>query len=137
MIFSNKHVTILIIFLLFLIFLVLFNNYYFRKPVTELLTGLNEELPKDETDELVEDMTDGSKNFCRENQEDPVNMNTKCAILSNANCKMSECCALVNDDKCMAGDTNGPVFKNDSDGKSIPIDSYYYMNKCYGPSCLK
>lgn len=132
---SNKYITFLIIFLLFSIFVVLYNKYHYprscKKPVRESMTIL------DETDELVEDMTDGSKNFCRENQEDPVNMNTKCAILSNANCKMSECCALVNDDKCMAGDTNGPVFKNDSDGKSIPIDSYYYMNKCYGPSCLK
>jgi len=135
MIISNKYVTILIIFLLFLIFLVLYNKYLYprscKKIATESMTIL------DETDELVEDMTDGSKNFCRENQADPVNMNTKCAILSNANCKMSECCALVNDDKCMAGDANGPVFKNDSDGKSIPIDSYYYMNKCYGKSCLK
>ena len=133
MIISNKYLNILIIFLLFSILLVLYNKYSrsCKKIVTESMTIL------DETDELVEDMTDGSKNFCRENQEDPVNMNTKCAILSNANCKMSECCALVNDDKCMAGDANGPVFKNDSDGKSIPIDSYYYMNKCYGPSCLK
>ena len=135
MIISNKYVTILIIFLLFSILLVLYNKYHYprscKKIVTESMTIL------DETDELVEDMTNGSKNFCSENQEDPVNMNTKCAVLSNTNCKMSECCALVNDDKCMAGDANGPVFKNDSDGKSIPIDSYYYMNKCYGPSCLK
>ena len=135
MIISNKYITFLIIFILFSILLVLYNKYPYtrscKKVITESMTIL------DENDELVEDMMNGSKNFCSENQEDPVNMNTKCSILSNANCKMSECCALVNDNKCMAGDANGPVFKNDSDGKSIPIDSYYYMNKCYGPSCLK
>lgn len=89
------------------------------------------------TKESFEDMMDGHTNFCRKHQQDPVNMEKQCSTLAESNCKRSPCCNWTNNSKCMAGDATGPTFKYNSDGTMIPIDSYYYMNKCFGPKCLK
>ena len=85
----------------------------------------------------VNETSNGSKQFCIMHQDDSANLETKCSTLTKSNCKKSECCTLVDDYKCMAGSADGPVFKYDKFGKSIPIDTYFYMNKCYGPGCTK
>ena len=41
---------------------------------------------------------------------------------------------MLNGEKCVAGNQDGPTFKTDS-GEDITVDYYYYQNKCYGNSC--
>ena len=88
-------------------------------------------------DALTSGISDGASNFCDMHQGDPVTMEKQCSTLATMNCKKLKCCALVNGNKCMAADATGPIFGYNSDGTSIPIDTYYYMNKCFGPGCLK
>jgi hypothetical protein len=88
-------------------------------------------------DTLSSSISDGASNFCDIYQEDPATMEKQCSTLAVTNCKKSKCCAFVNSNKCMAADATGPIFGYNSDGTSIPIDTYYYMNKCFGPGCLK
>jgi len=88
-------------------------------------------------DTLTSSISDGASHFCDMHQEDPVTMEKQCSALATMNCKKSKCCAYVNGNKCMAANAMGPIFGYNSDGTSIPIDSYYYMNKCFGPGCLK
>jgi hypothetical protein len=53
-------------------------------------------------------------------------INAKCEKLSGENCKIPSCCVLLNGTKCVAGNQNGPIYKD--------MDYKYYVNKnnCYG-----
>lgn len=60
---------------------------------------------------------------------------TSCNSLTKSNCNLTSCCVWMNDGKCKAGNKSGPVFNSDTNGKSIPIESYLFQNKCYGNGC--
>jgi len=75
--------------------------------------------------------------FCRFHDSDTSaqNLNDACAKLTRGHCMNTKCCVLGKKDdisKCYAGDKTGPTFKSDNQGNKIDVDSYYYMNKCYG-----
>ena len=103
-----------------------------NKKTMENFTDLNID-----SDTLSSSISDGASNFCDMHQTDPFIMDKQCSTLATINCKKSKCCAFVNGNSCMAADATGPIFGYNSDGTSIPIDTYYYMNKCFGPGCLK
>ena len=77
--------------------------------------------------------------FCKMTGEDNLHtLNSDCNRLSKSNCLSVECCGFLNNEKCVQGGEFGPTWRSDSDGNSITIDSYYYMNKrCIGPGCPK
>ena len=77
--------------------------------------------------------TDSSKAFCETNKG--FNLETSCNALTKYNCGLTSCCIWSSDNKCKAGNQNGPLFGSDSKGKTIPLDYYYFQNNCYGEKC--
>lgn len=69
--------------------------------------------------------------FCKSSSD---SLKNSCAKLTKKNCNSTSCCVVLNGEKCVAGNQDGPTFKTDS-GKDITVDYYYYQNKCYGNSC--
>ena len=77
--------------------------------------------------------TNSSKAFCETNNG--FNLETACNSLTKYNCGLTSCCIFTSDNKCKAGNQNGPLFGSDSNGKTIPLDYYYFQNNCYGENC--
>ena len=73
--------------------------------------------------------------FCESHRGSSGTLDESCGKLTQSNCKSTSCCVLTSDDKCKAGDINGPIFNSDSNGKTKQIDYYYNNNKCYGEKC--
>jgi archaellum component FlaF (FlaF/FlaG flagellin family) len=69
--------------------------------------------------------------FCKSSSD---SLKTSCSKLTKKNCNTTTCCVMLNGEKCVAGNQDGPTFKTES-GEDINIDYYYYQNKCYGNSC--
>lgn len=69
--------------------------------------------------------------FCKSSSD---SLKKSCGKLTKKNCNATTCCVMLNGEKCVAGNQDGPTFKTES-GKDITIDYYYYQNKCYGNSC--
>ena len=82
-------------------------------------------------------MIDGAKSFCENHRGKSSDLNTSCKLLTNDNCKSSDCCVLVqgqNGNTCMAGNVNGPTFKKDKAGNMISMDAYYFQGQKYPSS---
>ena len=69
--------------------------------------------------------------FCKSNS---ASLKESCGKLTKKNCNATSCCVMLNGKKCVAGNQDGPTFQTES-GQDIPIDYYYYQNKCYGNDC--
>lgn len=69
--------------------------------------------------------------FCKSSSD---SLKKSCGKLTKKNCNATTCCVMLNGEKCVAGNQDGPTFKTES-GKDITVDYYYYQNKCYGNSC--
>ena len=69
--------------------------------------------------------------FCKSSSD---SLKESCGKLTKKNCNATTCCVMLNGEKCVAGNQDGPTFQTES-GKDITIDYYYYQNKCYGNSC--
>lgn len=83
-----------------------------------------------ETNPLI---TNSSNAFCQTNKG--YTQETSCNALTKYNCGLTSCCIWTSDNKCKAGNQNGVLFGSDSKGKTIPLDYYYFENKCYGEKC--
>lgn len=70
-------------------------------------------------------------NFCKSSSD---SLKESCTKLTKKNCNATSCCVVLNGEKCVAGNQDGPTFKTDS-GQDITVDYYYYQNKCYGNNC--
>jgi len=84
----------------------------------------------------IEGLTPASSSstaFCDVNQG--YTLEQSCNKLTKYNCGLTSCCVWTSDNKCKAGNASGPLFNSDSKGKSLPLDYYYFQNKCYGKSC--
>jgi hypothetical protein len=77
---------------------------------------------------LNSDFTD---DFCTKNVNDNLSIDAKCQKLSPENCKIPSCCVLINGNKCMAGNKNGPTFVPEN-GKETDFTYYYNKDTCYG-----
>jgi hypothetical protein len=69
--------------------------------------------------------------FCKSSS---ASLKESCTKLTKKNCNATTCCIVLNGEKCVAGNQDGPTFKTDS-GEDIIVDYYYYQNKCYGSTC--
>ena len=59
--------------------------------------------------------------------------NRKCNTLTLENCNTTDCCIVLNGNKCVAGDAMGPIFKTEN-GQDLDYTFYAYKSECYG-SC--
>lgn len=78
---------------------------------------------------------DKNNAFCEHHRGDSNALNNSCNKLTQNNCTSTSCCIWTSNNKCVAGDKNGAVFNSDIKGKTVPLDYYYYENKCYGKGC--
>ena len=69
--------------------------------------------------------------FCKSSSS---SLKESCSKLTKKNCNSTSCCIMLNGEKCVAGNQDGPTFKTNS-GEDITVDYYYYQNKCYGDKC--
>jgi hypothetical protein len=69
--------------------------------------------------------------FCKSSSD---SLKTSCGKLTKKKCNSTSCCIMLNGEKCVAGNQDGPTFKTEA-GQDISIDYYYYQNKCYGNNC--
>jgi hypothetical protein len=73
--------------------------------------------------------------FCESQRGSSGSLDDSCGKLTQGNCTSTSCCVWTSDDKCKAGDINGPIFNSDSNGKTKKLDYYYFQKKCYGDKC--
>ena len=71
--------------------------------------------------------------FCQANKG--FDLEKSCNSLTKQNCGLTSCCVWTSDNKCKAGNKSGPIFNSNSKGKTVPLDYYYFQNKCYGEKC--
>ncbi len=76
-----------------------------------------------------------SDGFCKTNTN-PVELNNACSSLTAENCNLTDCCVLLQGNKCVAGNALGPTNQVDEKGQDIDYAYYSYKNQCYG-SCGK
>jgi hypothetical protein len=76
--------------------------------------------------------------FCKSHEGNTSKLQDSCSELLKDNCVATSCCVyakIEGEEKCHAGDKNGPIFRRDNNGKTKDIDYYYFKNKCYGVGC--
>jgi len=73
--------------------------------------------------------------FCESHRGNSGTLEDSCNKLTKNNCNSTSCCVWTSDNKCKAGDINGPTFNSDSNGKTKKLGYYYFQNTCYGEEC--
>jgi hypothetical protein len=131
---ESKHILKIFIIVLLILSLIIFIN----------TIGLNlndEERPKKllqvVTIEAMDTNIPMNKNdaFCESHRGSSGTLDESCGKLTQGNCNSTSCCVWTSDDKCKAGNIDGPTFNSDSNGKTKVLDYYYFQNKCYGDKC--
>ncbi len=80
-------------------------------------------------------INDTANAFCQ--SKSGAALETSCNQLTQGNCGRTNCCVWTSNNKCKSGNANGPTFNTGSNGKTLPLDYYYFQGKCYGPNCPK
>ena len=73
--------------------------------------------------------------FCESYRGSSGQLDAACGKMTRNNCTDTSCCVWTSNEKCRAGGADGPIFNSDEKGKTIPLDYYYFQNKCYGNNC--
>ena len=74
--------------------------------------------------------SDYKVDVCKTYMGDYKTINEKCNALANSNCTILPCCVLLNGNKCVAGDVNGPTFLTDQ-GNAVDYKYYIHKGKTY------
>lgn len=123
---------IIIIVLTVLILLVLINikgiDLNAPKPKSKLVQQVTVETFSQTNDDISNILANSLDNFCESYLGNSEELDKACNQLTASNCAKVKCCVFTND-KCLAGDSSGPTYKTDKDGKLFTIDSYYYLGK--------
>jgi hypothetical protein len=117
----------ILIFFIFFIYYILYNlnsDVHYKKYNNNLIEGL-----KTNTNSNVADA------FCESHRGSSNVLQESCSKLTKRNCLSTSCCVYTSEDKCVAGNQDGPIFNSDEKGKTTNID-YYYKDKCFGPKCI-
>jgi hypothetical protein len=85
--------------------------------------------------EGFESKTDFSNSFCKEYQGKSDELEKACDKLTKKSCVSSPCCVFKNNERCVAGNQSGPIFKTDTDGNKMAINQYIFQKTCYGKDC--
>jgi hypothetical protein len=78
-------------------------------------------------------INDTANAFCQ--SKTGANLEKSCNKLTQGNCGRMSCCVWTSDNKCKSGNVNGPTFNTGPNGKTLPLDYYYFQGKCYGSNC--
>lgn len=99
------------------VFLSRFSSYAVDKPVVDYAFGVAPD----------------KSGFCKANENNLSEMESKCMALDAGTCASTSCCALLGGTKCVAGNESGPTNRaNYSDISVVDRDFYYFQGKCYG-----
>jgi hypothetical protein len=123
---------ILIIFILFLSFISIVTNLNAETPLLQVVTMEGLENPPD-----TSIIMNKNEAFCKNHIGSSGSLDESCKKLTKNNCNSTSCCVFTSDNKCAAGNSNGPTFNTDQNGKTKQLDYYYFQNKCYGNKCPK
>jgi hypothetical protein len=129
-----KEIVIIVIVVLFLLVLINIKGVDLNapKPKSKLIQQVTVETFSIDSEENIKKMmASSSENFCESYLGNSIELEKACNQLTESNCADVRCCVYGNE-KCVAGDINGPTYKTDKDGKLITMDSYYYLGKCRG-----
>jgi hypothetical protein len=82
---------------------------------------------------FIDDAPYLSGGFCERYANNTLGLEQKCNSLSNDVCASTECCVLLGGQKCVAGNSQGPLVQsNFSDFTVKNRDMYFHKGKCYG-----
>lgn len=71
--------------------------------------------------------------FCTQNAHSKMDIEKKCSTLGKDVCASTNCCVLLGNETCVAGDEQGPSYQDHYRNPLISNrDYYYYKGKCYG-----
>jgi secreted trypsin-like serine protease len=70
-----------------------------------------------------------SKAFC--DTHSGFDLEKSCNNLTKYNCNLTSCCVYTSKNKCQAGNSSGPIFNTDTNGKTKKNDYYIFQNKYY------
>jgi hypothetical protein len=76
------------------------------------------------------------KSFCDNHRGSSNILEESCGNLTRRNCISTSCCVFTSENKCVAGNQDGPIFNSDSKGKTKHLDYYYYQDTFYCPKCV-
>ena len=74
----------------------------------------------------------GATAFCESYRGSSAQLNTECGRLTQKNCNETSCCVFSNN-KCVAGNANGPTYNTDNNGNTN-TSPYYFRNQCFNCS---
>jgi hypothetical protein len=102
----------------------------------DLLPIQDKEIEKIVDIEAFDSMT--STSFCKSHEGNINKLQESCSKLTKDNCTSTSCCVyakMQNKEQCHSGDSNGPTFRRDKNGKTHDIDYFFYRDKCFGNGC--
>ena len=127
----NIFIGVIFIFALIIIMDIINFNLNTKETNKKVVQVVNIEALQNNTDTNTTINLNPISDFCKSSSD---SLKTSCGKLTKKNCNATTCCVMLNGEKCVAGNQDGPTFKTVS-GEDINIDYYYYQNKCYGNSC--
>lgn len=75
----------------------------------------------------------GDVGNCKKYEGLPAKTEEYCRTLNSGTCSDTSCCVLLGGTKCVAGNAQGPIYKNNyGDFLLRNKDSYYHNGRCYG-----
>lgn len=122
---NAREITIIVIIVLFLLVLINIKGIHLNAPKPESKLVQQVTVETFSQDDML---TNSLDNFCKSYLGKSEELEKACNQITANKCAEVKCCVFTND-KCVAGDINGPTYKTDKDGKLITIDSYYYLGK--------
>ena len=129
---NSKEIIIIVVVVLFLLVVMNIKGIDLNEPKkdTKIVQQVTvETFDIQETEQNIQNqLSSSSQNFCESYLGDSTKLEESCNQLTKTHCGEVKCCVYGND-KCVAGDSNGPTYKTDKDGKLITMDSYYYLGK--------
>lgn len=77
----------------------------------------------------TQNLATGANSFCESYRGSSAQLNTECGRLTQKNCNETSCCVFTNN-KCVAGNANGPTYNTDNNGNTN-TSPYYFQNQCF------
>jgi hypothetical protein len=87
------------------------------------------------TQQMDDASLNNSDSFCKTHKGSSGNLEKSCGNLTQNNCNSTSCCVWTSNNKCVAGNADGPKFNSDKHGKTKDLDYYYFKGQCYGDNC--
>lgn len=76
----------------------------------------------------------GENSFCEKYNSNPENLEKKCNEINRTKCENMDCCVYAynkkeNNNKCVAGYDDGPLFNKNN------YQNWFFKDKCFGERC--